>query len=43
MDLRFGLSESGSIYVITKQDGKIRRLVRDLSAGAPGQWSIKKV
>jgi glucose/arabinose dehydrogenase len=27
VDLRFGLSESGSIYVMTKQDGKIRRLV----------------
>ena len=27
VDLRFGLSENGSIYVMTKQDGKIRRLV----------------
>ena len=27
VDMRFGLSESGSIYVMTKQDGKIRRFV----------------
>ena len=26
VDMRFGMSESGSIYVMTKQDGKIRRL-----------------
>ena len=25
VDMRFGLSESGAIYVMTKQDGKIRR------------------
>jgi hypothetical protein len=25
VDMRFGLSQSGTIYVLTKQDGKIRR------------------
>jgi hypothetical protein len=27
VDLRFGQDESGEMYVLTKQDGKIRRLV----------------
>ena len=39
VDLRFGMDRAGSLYVMTKQDGMLRRLVPQSAASVPALWS----
>jgi hypothetical protein len=41
-DLRFGLDDAGAIYLVTKRDGTVRRLVAigAVPTAAPVAWGI---
>ena len=45
-DLRFGMDDAGTIYLVTKRDGRVRRLIPDQnlrelpSASPPALWLL---